>query len=93
MLNRLRVGHCLFSHGYLMDNTVPDIAPICHFCNEGQCTVKHLLLRCPGLDQHRLRMRCFNSNVRPTLEKILGNSVQVHDLVNLLKDLNLYNQV
>ena len=32
-LNRIRTGHTLITHAYLMDSDAPQIPPICHFCN------------------------------------------------------------
>ena len=33
-LNRVRVEHSFITHGYLMNNDVPDVPPICNVCNE-----------------------------------------------------------
>ena len=29
LISRMRLGHTLLTHGYLMDNDVPDVAPHC----------------------------------------------------------------
>ena len=47
VINRLRAGHCLLSHGYLMDDSVPDIPPICEGCDNSVLTVKHIMVECP----------------------------------------------
>ena len=30
---RMRLGHTLLTHGYLMDNDVPHVAPHCELCS------------------------------------------------------------
>lgn len=50
VLNRLRAGHTLLTHGYLMDNTVFDIAPVCELCNEASLSIKHVFLFCTTID-------------------------------------------
>ena len=40
----LRMGHTLLTHGYLMNNDVPDVAPHCELCNNAILTIKYLLL-------------------------------------------------
>ena len=43
---RMRLGHTLFTHGYLADN---DVAPHCELCNNVFLSVKHIMVECEQL--------------------------------------------
>ena len=51
ILTRLRIGHTLFSHSFLLNKTDP---PWCSPC-DSLLSVKHILLDCPELGRHRRR--------------------------------------
>ena len=53
VINRLRAGHCLLLHGYLMDDSIPDIPPICEAYDNSVLTVKHIMVKCPQYDRCR----------------------------------------
>lgn len=55
---RLRVGHCLATHKYLLDRQDP---PSCHLCNNPRLTVEHWLLHCPFLDNFRKKHKLAKS--------------------------------
>ena len=44
LISRLRLGHTFLTHGYLMNNDVPNIAPICKLCNNAVMTIKHIMI-------------------------------------------------
>ena len=61
MMNRLRAGHCLFSHQHLMDSSM--LGPrVCHFCGDALLGVKHVFLECVAL---RRQQRVLGRRVHP----------------------------
>ena len=44
VISRMRLGHTLLTHGYLMDNDVPDEAPHCQLCNNALLSGKHIMV-------------------------------------------------
>ena len=51
--SRLRLGHTFLTHGYLMNNDVPDIVPIFELCNNAVMTVKYIMIECGQLTNVR----------------------------------------
>ena len=94
VLNRLRVGHSLITHGYLMDDDVPDVPPVCNVCNEAQLTIRHILLTCPGLERERREhMTDFRSGQRPSLRNLLGSAIKPKDILQYLRSIEVYKQI
>ena len=94
VLNRVRVGHSFITHGYLMDNDVPDVPPICNVCNEAQLTIKHILLMCPRLDQVRkAKVSVCRTEQRSTLRETLGNNTKPKEIMLYLRIIEIYNQI
>ena len=93
VVNRLRAGHCLLTHGYLMENNGPQIPPICGFCNDAILTVKHLLIECPNLNQERRRIDVCRRNNTVTMAMLLGDSGPVRDVLKMLQRIGLYNRM
>ena len=60
-LVRLRIGHCLLTHGHLMARGRP---PECGDC-EQQLTIEHILTECPNFESQR---RFYFPNYRPTMK-------------------------
>ena len=51
IITRLRTGHTLLTHSYLLNKATP---PICDFCNI-QITTEHILLQCPKYQNERIQ--------------------------------------
>ena len=51
-VNRLRVGHCQATHGYLMEEIQQGL-PGCPVCNTSVLTVRHVLTECGTLSVKR----------------------------------------
>ena len=49
VLNRLHIGHCYFTHSFLLEKEEP---PVCVACNT-TTTVKHTLIECADLVEVR----------------------------------------
>ena len=41
--------HTLLTHGHLVNNAVPDVAPHCELCNNASLSVKHIMMECEQL--------------------------------------------
>ena len=39
----MRLGHTLFTHRYVVNNDLPDVAPHCELCNNASLSVKHMM--------------------------------------------------
>ena len=53
IINRIRTGHSLITHSYLMDDAVLPVPPICPLCNDAILTIKHVLIDCNVLARER----------------------------------------
>ena len=49
VISRLSLGRAFLTNGYLMNDDVPDTAPICEVCNNAVMTVKHIMIECEQL--------------------------------------------
>ena len=45
----MSLGHTLLTHGYLVHNDVPDVAPHCELCNNASLSAKHIMIECEQL--------------------------------------------
>ena len=43
IISRMSLGHTLFTHGYVINDDVPDVAPHCKLCNNAPLSVKHMM--------------------------------------------------
>ena len=81
-LCRLRIGHTHLTHKFLLEGgEVPECAP----CSS-PLTVEHILVQCPIYGAVRTR----NGLAGKSLAAILGEKVSVSDLVQFLKDINIF---
>ncbi|KAI5720449.1 hypothetical protein M8J77_006751 [Diaphorina citri] len=65
VLCRIRIGHTLATHGFLLDKKDP---PPCHLFNFPRCSVKHWILSCPALTRLRNKHK-----IETSLNKVLNN--------------------
>ena len=70
IINTLHAGHCAATHGYIMNNELHGMPPICEGCNNAIFTVKHKLLQCPAYRTQRRRMKVFKRLRLVTLKAI-----------------------
>ena len=92
ILNRLRTGHTRFSHGHLMDSSVPNFPPLCPYCNNDIITVKHVLLECPDLETARNGLTPINATPL-SLNLVLGEYCNYNKLLNFLENIGLISEV
>ena len=80
VLARLRLGHTLYTHGYIYSR---DARPICRNCQRPQ-TVEHIVLECSIYRGQRIKLQDFCNRERLpfNLQTVLGDTQP--DLLNLL---------
>ena len=88
-LVRLRLGHCRFSHGYLMTQSEP---PECEYCSD-PLTVIHVLVDCPHFQAER--MSHFPLQDQRTLQYMLTKSNLTCDgpLYKFLNSINFLHKI
>ena len=89
-LARLRLGHSMLTHGFLMNREGAG-PPMCHEC-DSPLTIKHLLTECMHYNQERA---LFFNQTYPDLTTILNsrNNNFGGPLYNYLVRINLYNSL
>lgn len=84
IINRLRIGHTRFTHGYLMEKTDP---PICRSCNSS-LTVKHIIIHCQIFTE--ARKEC---EIPDNLYEAIGPYADTSKIITFLKKIELYNLI
>ena len=82
VFSRLGLGHTRLTHSYLLNREPP---PLCTFCNV-QLTVEHILIDCVHLSGHR-------PFINISSVKSLFESVPPGDIIDFLKDTDLYSRL
>ena len=83
---RLRIGHCKFSHKYLLDKTTP---PKCPSCNSDH-NVIHILNECPAY--HSSRVNIFGSSLPSDLLRTV-NEKNIKQIYNYILENKLQNLI
>ena len=82
VLSRLRIGHCKLTHQFLLEGSTP---PVCAYC-QVTLTVEHILVDCPKYRQQRRKYGMQGKS----LEVVLGESVEVENLMTFLKEIDIF---
>ncbi|KAI5708547.1 hypothetical protein M8J77_024951 [Diaphorina citri] len=86
VITRIRIGHSLYTHGYLMDRAN---IPSCSFCNTESLSIKHIIIHCPALHRSRTKF-----NIQNSLSEALGdNNTSISNIILFLKDINIYSLI
>ena len=94
VINRLRLGHCWFSHHHLMITDGPRIPTICSFCSLEPMTVKHIFVESPSLRQRRAGyLSCCNNSNYFSLIDILGADLVISEVLTFISNIHLLNYV
>ena len=92
VISRLRLGHTFLTHGYLMNNDVPDIGPICELCNNAVMTVKYIMIECEQLANVR---RKYPLLWRPgrvaNMRELLRSNVRTSEIIFFLRSIRAYD--
>ena len=92
VLCRLRIGHTVLTHSYVIDRAP---APQCDVCCCLQ-DVRHVLIDCRRYHAERLELisTCRTLGINPTIEKLLGNDYRIIDaLFSYLRRCNLLDKL
>ncbi|XP_058448736.1 uncharacterized protein LOC131428707 [Malaya genurostris] len=84
-LARLRIGHTLFTHSYLLDKTE---TPRCQLCNS-ILSVKHVIVDCAALTEKREKIG-LSPNLR---EALADDQERAKTVIKYFKDIKLYDQI
>ena len=71
VINKLRSGHSLQTHGYLMDDNEPDVSPICEGCPNAVLSIKYILLQCLAYHASRRKMKAWDNRRNVALSEIV----------------------
>ena len=82
ILCRLRIGHTYATHKFLLQGSS---APVCAQC-DNQLSVEHIIVHCPF---YGVKRRKYGLAGKP-ISAILGEGVDIPNLIEFLKDINLY---
>ena len=82
ILSRLRIGHSRVTHSFLFDGSDP---PECEHCMV-PLTIEHILVNCILYEDKRR----FYQLHRKSIGSILGDELDVENLMSFLKDIELY---
>ena len=85
ILTRLRIGHTRLTHNYILEGSS---APVCAHCG-ASLSVEHILVQCPRFNHLGRKYFLFGK----PLSDILGDSVDVDNLMNYLKGANIFNDI
>ena len=85
ILSRLRIGHSRLTHQFLLAGSNP---PVCAYC-QVTLTVEHILVDCPNYRLQRSRFGLLGKGI----EAILGEYVEVENLMNFLKKIDVFYEI
>ena len=95
VINRLRLGHTLITHGYLFDYEDGFIRqPPCRWCEAELLSIKHVLLDCPVLQNVRediLKTALFDRNI--TMETLIGESGAIRSVLTYLREIEIFDEI
>ena len=94
VISRLRLGHTFLTHSYLMNNDVPDTAPICELCNNAVMTVKHIMIQCVQLLNVKYNyLRLWRPGWVSNMRELLGWNVRASEVLSFLRSIAAYDLV
>ena len=86
IISRLRIGHTHYTHKFLMENERR--APQCISC-DCDITVHHILVDCPRYVPQRRSCSLDGK----AIEEILGEGVEVENILKFLKQIDLFFEI
>ena len=94
IISRMRLGHTLLTHAYLVDNDVPDVAPHCELCNNASLSVKHIMMECEQLmDARRTCLEVYKRNREPNIGELLGGNIRISEILTFLRNIGAYDLI
>ncbi|KAG5879593.1 hypothetical protein JTB14_005037 [Gonioctena quinquepunctata] len=83
-IHRLRFGHTLLTHAFLLEGQDP---PICNHCGE-VITVSHIICTCPGFGNMRQLL-----DISEQLSENFRDATTIKNLTNFLRAINLFTKI
>ena len=94
VISRIRLGQTLLTHGYLMDNDVPDVAPHCELCNNALLSVKHIMVECQQLvDARQTWLKMWKHIIVPNIREVLRKNIRINEIISVLKSITAYDLI
>jgi len=85
ILTRLRIGHTKLTHAHIMQK---DAAPRCGRCNV-ILTVEHVLAECKKYETERRLYLLYGKSI----EMILNDNIDIDNVIEYLKEIDLYYEI
>ncbi|KAF0767105.1 Uncharacterized protein FWK35_00010188 [Aphis craccivora] len=82
-ITRIRIGHTLATHSFLINKDDPPICNTCQFC----ITIKHILEKCPIYEP-----TCTSLNLPHNIKEILDEG-QTSNIIKFITKCNLINKL
>lgn len=86
IITRLRIGHTLLTHQFLMENSNP---PICPHCPD-LLTIDHILRMCPKYENLRVKYNYINKEL---VDMLGDSSPKIDKLMKFLKETHVYKKI
>ena len=94
IISRMRLGLTLLTHGYLVKNDVPDMAPHCKHCNNASLSVKHIMMECEQLmDARRACLEVYKHNRESNIGELLGRNIRICEILTFLRNIGAYDLI
>ena len=95
VINRLRLGITLITHGYLFDHEDGFIRkPTCRWCEAELLSIRHVLLDCPVLENVRediLKTALLDRNF--IMETLIGESGAIRSVLAYLREIGMFDEI
>ena len=95
IINRLRLGHTLITHGYLFDYEDCFIQqPPCRWCEAELLSIRHVLLDCPVLQNVRediLKTALLDRNI--TMQNLIGENGAIRSVLAYLTEIGMFDEI
>ena len=94
IISRMRLGHTLLTHGYLVNNDVPDVAPYGKLCINASLSVKHTMMECEQLmDARRTCLEVYKRNRAPNIGELLGRNIRISEILTFLRNIGAHDLI
>ena len=83
IISRLRIGHSRLTHSFLLDRD--GTPPVCDHCQQ-MLTIEHILVECRKFSRARMKYHLCGKD----LASLIGEDIDVDNLMMFLKDIDLF---
>ena len=90
----MKLGHSLLTHGYLVNNDVPDVSPHCELCNNASLSVILVIMESEQLiDARRACLEVYKYYMEPNIGELLGRSIRISEILTFLRNTGPYDLI